>query len=94
MDKGPQSKNYFGNKGVLYMESYFERRNARMDPAAEFNNIDRDYRRQFMKAQKLSPNDQATGKVFVHFWSLSSFLIKKFNQNSVKIQSVLGVLID
>ena len=58
MDFGKHPDKHWGF-GEQYLESYYQRRNARMDPESGFNNIDRNWRRAFMKAQSFSPNDAA-----------------------------------
>ena len=56
MDFGPHQDTQ-GGKPQHYLESYFNRRNARMDPNADFNNIDRDWRVRWQKNQHLSADD-------------------------------------
>ena len=56
MDFGPHQDNQ-GGKQSHFLESYFNRRNARMDPNADFNNIDRDWRTRWKSIQTLSEND-------------------------------------
>lgn len=46
-------------RGSQFLESYYHRRNARMDPEAGFNTVDRNWRRAFQKAQAFSANDAA-----------------------------------
>merc|ERR1712142_611197 len=56
MDFGPHADTTCGNK-QQYINSYFYRRNARIDPAAQFNQTDRNWRARFQAAQSLSEND-------------------------------------
>jgi hypothetical protein len=57
MDFGPHETKYWG-KGRFDLEGYYSRRNARVNPAGEYNNIDREWRSRFFTDQKLGPNDQ------------------------------------
>ena len=56
MDFGPHT-DWQSGRQKHYLEGYFHKRNARLDANAEFNQIDRDWRKRFQKAQHLSEND-------------------------------------
>ena len=56
MDFGPHADPKSGTE-QQYLNSYFSRRNARIDPAAEFNQTDRNWRRRFISIQKFSEDD-------------------------------------
>jgi len=56
MDFGPHQDKTSG-QGQGYLNSYFYRRNARIDPAAQFNQTDRNWRARFQAAQNFSEND-------------------------------------
>lgn len=56
MDFGPHADNKSG-KQEHYLNSYFNKRAARLDANAEFNQTDRDWRVRWQKAQHLSGND-------------------------------------
>ena len=62
MDFGPHHKNC-GTNGFHYLESYFSKRNARMDPNAEYSQADRDWRKAYKKLTKLDHND---GRIDMH----------------------------
>lgn len=42
-----------------YLESYFSKRNARLDPNAEYGDADRAWRNKYQKSQHFSVNDHA-----------------------------------
>ena len=58
MDLGPHENKHWGTK-TSFLESYYSRRNARLDPNAEYGHADRAWRKRYMDAQKFSANDHA-----------------------------------
>ena len=56
MDRGPRADTYFG-KRPMQIEGPFHQRPSRLSPDGEFENIDRKWRAQWLKDQKLSPRD-------------------------------------
>ena len=56
MDCGAGSSQNWGKSNVG-LEGYFDRRNARIDPQAEYNDIDRKWRKKYLASQHLSAND-------------------------------------
>jgi len=56
MDYGRPATETWGQR-KSYLESYFSKRNARLDPNAEYGHADRAWRNKWMKAQHFSVND-------------------------------------
>ena len=56
-DKGPHEDPLYGRKNPVNLTSVWNKQRARVDPQAEFNNLDRAWRKQYLLDKKLTAND-------------------------------------
>jgi len=63
-DKGPHSDFAYGVKSPVNLASLWKKQRARVEPTAEFNDLDRNWRKQYLMDQKLTHNDGNILQVF------------------------------
>jgi len=74
-DHGPHADHLYGRKNPVNLSGMWVKQRARVDPMAEFNNLDRQWRAQHLKDLKLTPNDGWAA----HVQTLSAYEKARYN---------------